>query len=580
MSNATVTIKGANNVTVTATAGDDGHYSGANLTGLTAPYRVEACGVVDGAQTCYYSMVSGSGVANVTPLTHAALALAQHGDASSAFSSTPPAVDDVRTHMQALQTALAPVLTAAGLSSATDLATLSFNADRTGMDKVLDAVKVNAGVSGGHAFVQLEGRVSAGNFLIDDTGTSTTSSLTGGNMAVDMSGMSAPFEGMSTAIGQNSEAGCLGSAGWASIFDAQFIMNMEGSSVTAGTFPTMVCHMGAMGGLLGGRVAHPVVHDCDFSHADKICTVSFDVIHGDVVFDGAELAVVQRNGQTAWKLLGMPSQYEVHVNAAVQRKVRVDLTSPVAHYYRAISFDIASMANGDPHAIRAAKVYLHDSQGSGWEATPIATLSDASGMTDCSAEVRLTYAGSQCGSTWMGLDSNAGGGGLISGASMNGDAVIDAFFQRGRVVKIDLYSDTLATHLVDTVYKRVEGVPPKWADLDSVAWLEVDSATKTHLMSYDSSTVGSQSIQVNWAANKIVSPKDISMSGAGEPRAHDDFSLADVRSQSKTLDASAVTLTAGGFKLLSLFGRTRDGLGVETQYVSCSGAPGGMCPTD
>ena len=587
MSNATITIKGANGVTVTTTAGDDGHYSGVDLSSLTAPYRIEACGVVDGVQACYYSMVSGAGVANVTPLTNAALALAQNGDASSAFSSTPPTADAVRAKLQTLQTALGPVLTAAGLSSSTDLSTLSFNADRTGMDKVLDAVKVNSGVQGGHAFVQLEGRVSAGNFLVDDTGAATTSSLTGGNMSVDMSGMSAPFQVMSSAIGQSSESGCMSSSGWAGIFDGFFSLNMGGSPATGSTFPTMVCNMASVGGLLGGRVAHPVVHDCDFNGGDKICTVGFDVVRGDVVFDGAELAVVQRSGQTAWKLLGLPSPYEIHVNASVQRKIRVDLTNPVAHYYRAISFDIGSTVNGAANTVKAAKVYLRDAAGTGWEATPVATLSDHSGLTDCSAQPRLTYAGSQCGSTWMGLDSNAGGGGGSFGLIGDGDAMIDAFFQRGRVVKIDLYLDTAGTVLITTVYKRVDGVPPKWNDLGNVAWMEVDSTTKSNLMAYASSVVTSQTVNVNWTPNKIVSPKDISMSDGSGNRAHDDFSLADVRNHSKTFDVStdtnnnSLTLTTNGFKLLSLYGRTREGLGVETQYVSCiAGTPGGACPSN
>ena len=575
ISSATITIKGANGATVSATAGDDGRFSGVDLSGLTAPYRIEACGLVDGAQSCYYAMAGAAGVANVTPLSHAALALAHGGDPADAFASnSPPSLSSVTSRMDTLRDALAPVLTAAGLSASVDLATLDFDADHTGLDKVLDAVKVSTGQSGGHAMVQMEGRIGAGNFLIDDSSSQGSGTLTGSNLSVDLSGIGTVFDALSTAVGQATISACASTMTSAAILDSNFKLLMGDDNggvavLTASNMPTTICTLASDGGLLGGHVAHPVLHDCDFSGNDKYCTVGFDIVHAGVVLDAAELAVVHRQGSTGWQLVGQPSSYQIHVNASVQRTVRVN-ASASPQYYRAISFDILASDGSSAHAVRAAKVYLRDASGTGWESAPVATLSDSG----CSTEVRLTITGSSCGSTWMGLDNNGNGFGNLA----DGDAVIDAFFQRGRVVRIDLYSDTAGTTLLSSETRRIAGVPPKSADLASVPWLELDASVKTALQAYDSGS-SATSMTVSWASNKIVAAKDVSVCGDSScsPRAHASFTSAEVQARSTSLSLSSLTLTASGFKEVSLYGRDRDGLGVSANYVSCSNSDSN-CP--
>jgi hypothetical protein len=90
MLNATVTIMGANGQSVSASADASGDYAKLDVTQLTTPYRIQACGLADGQYQCYYSVVQAAGVGNVTPLTDATVALAVGGNASTVFTGTAP----------------------------------------------------------------------------------------------------------------------------------------------------------------------------------------------------------------------------------------------------------------------------------------------------------------------------------------------------------------------------------------------------------------------------------------------------------------------------------------------------------
>lgn len=564
MLNATVTVMDANGVTRSAAAAADGSYSGLSVDGLKAPFRLQACGLVDGQQVCYYAVVSQAGTANVTPLTHATVSLALGQDAGTMFNADGSAPSDtaLAAKEQDLRDALGPVLDALGLGANVDFTSTAFSADRTGMDKLLDAVKITTGTDAGSgnqttSFVQVEGKIGSGNVFLGSDGTNTGSLSAGNGLDVDLRGITTVFERLSAAIGSDSASACAVSMSGAGIFDAAFSLSMDGGALlTASTAPAAICEMAAQSNLLGGVAANPVMRDCDFSGADKICTVGFDIVRNDVVFDGAELAVVLRSGSSTWQLLGRDSPYEIHVGAAVQRTVRVDLANAAPSYTRALSFDVGDGGG----VVHAARVYPHDASGIAWDTTPIAALDDHG----CTGLGRLTIQGSSCGSSWVSLD-NWGASDLT-----NGDALIDAFYKRGRQVKVELYADLAATQLVATVVKRIDGVPPKSAVLASVPWLELDASTKAALVSYDGS---SASFTASWAANTAVSAKDITFCLAGNcsgdaSAAHEPIN----GTNSKSLTLRHLPAGAASYKQISLYGRDREQMGVSTNYVSCGGA--------
>lgn len=574
MVNATVTLKDANGVARTASVGSDGAYSGLDVSGLTGPFRVQACGLVEGTQACYYSVVTQAGRANVTPLTNATVSLAMGQDAAALFDSDAPAPssNSLETQKQKLLTALQPVISTVVGSSSVDFATTAFTADRTGMDKLLDAVRISTGSSGGSApFVQIEGRLDGGNVYIDP-GSAPAGTLGGdtGKLSVDMSGISTVFSALSHAINAADVSTCAGLM-TANLFDDAFSLNIDhGTAFTKSTVPTGLCTLAGNQGFLGGVFADPVIKDCDFSGNDKLCTVTFNLVKGDSVMSGAELAVVQRQGGSTWRLLGQDSAYEIHVNATVSRRVRVDRNDIAPTYTRAISFDIGTTYTSGTPVIGSARVYQRDLAGTGWEATPLAQLNAGDNNCISALTPRLTIAGSSCGSTWYQMDGN-------SNDTAAADVLVDNFFKRGRQVKIVLYSDTNYTTVLNTVYKRIDGVPLKSADLPSFPWFEIDASTKSNLMSYDGA---SASFSTTFALNRKVGAKDLSFYLTGNQSAMPS-------SQEIMPSASGPTTTvlnlsshrpsaASDLKIVAVYGRTPEQMGVESVFISCNAATN--CP--
>lgn len=581
MLNATVSVKGANGVVVSAPVAADGSYGGLSLDGLTAPFSLQACGFVDGNYGCYYAVVGQGGTGNVTPLTNATVALALGADPGALFAASgavaAPSTAALDAQMAKLRAALGDLLAKAGVGGA-DFATTPFDADRTGMDKLLDAVKISTGDDGGKTFVQVEGKLGSGNAYLDQAAGSGTLSA-GSDLDVDLRGISHVFvDGLSHAIGAPDEATCAARMTAADIFDAAFVLDMDKSvHVDKASGPTLICHFAALEGLLGGVFADPVLKDCDFSDAaNRVCIAGFNIVNGDLRFEGAELAVVLRSG-AAWKLLGRDSKYDIHVGAAAQRTLRIDLAAgdpgTAPQYTRALQFDITGQDGTSATGVRGAKVYQRNLDGSGWEASPLVKLV----LTDaCIAQVpagdvaRLGIAGAACGASWLSLGDSSD----AAGATAIGDALIDNFYKRGRRVRIDLYDNVAMAGTPVSIVKRVEGVPPKFAALATFPWLELDAATRAALTSYDgvAATFGAA-----WAANPTVSANDITFCLGGDCQgahraAHTDVVLGH-RDVALTLEARPAG--AASYKQISLYGRDHDQVGVSTNYVSCGGLP--MC---
>jgi hypothetical protein len=63
MRDATVSVRDAKGIVVGVPADDDGSYRGLSLEGLTAPFELQACGLIDGKYGCYTRAVSCDGAA-------------------------------------------------------------------------------------------------------------------------------------------------------------------------------------------------------------------------------------------------------------------------------------------------------------------------------------------------------------------------------------------------------------------------------------------------------------------------------------------------------------------------------------
>ena len=583
MAKATITVKDAKGAVVSAAVGDDGAYASLSLDGLTAPYAVQACGLVSGNFTCYYAVVQAGGTANVTPLTNAAVALALGDDPAKMFAATgaiaPPTAAAIDAQVVRIKQAMADMLARAGLSAA-DFATTPFAADRTGMDKLLDAIKVSVATDGasGKVFVQLETKLGgSGNVYL--AATSVFGALvSNAGFDVDMKGISKVFVGgLSYAVSAPTEAECATRMAAADIFDDAFTLDMDqGVFVTKAQAPAMLCQFMGMQGLLGGAVANPALESCDFTTdpAARTCVAGFNIVKGEAAFEGAELAIVLRTGQP-WRLLGRDSPYDINISSAAQRTVRVDVPAgdprAAAQYTRALQFDVKGLAGTDPVGVRAARVYQHSIDGSTWEPAPIATLT----LTDaCIAQFgnreapRLGIVGAQsCGASWQSL----GDTGAAAGESAAGDVLIENFYKRGRKVRVDLYANVDFTGTPVSVEKFVNGVPPKFAAMASFPWLELDATTRAALAAYDGSK---PTFTLAWLANGTVSAHDATMCLAGDCQGasragHVDILLGHT---GQAMPVDHPPAGADAFRMINLYGRDHDQANVSTNYISCGGA--------
>lgn len=153
MSAATITVIDADGHSVNTISGNDGSYS-AKVTGFTAPLLIKASGTSGDTVKEYLALITTApkagetATANVTPLTHAIVAMASSdGTNPNEFASTDKlkALDanKVSIALSNLQASLSDVLVNAQLPANFDPMTAPFKADRNNAaDVLLDTIKV------------------------------------------------------------------------------------------------------------------------------------------------------------------------------------------------------------------------------------------------------------------------------------------------------------------------------------------------------------------------------------------------------------------------------------------------------
>jgi len=128
----------------------DGSFSFA-VTGLTAPFYLRAEGSVGSTGYDLYSAATGAGTANINPLTNVAVAAAAGvNDPASAYGNPaqyPITQANLDTAIADIQTMLKPLLDA--FTANTNPLTGSYATDHTGLDAVLDVVKVELDTTSG-----------------------------------------------------------------------------------------------------------------------------------------------------------------------------------------------------------------------------------------------------------------------------------------------------------------------------------------------------------------------------------------------------------------------------------------------
>jgi hypothetical protein len=142
-----VTVKGSAGVSISTEIEADGSYS-VDVSGLVAPYMLRAVGSVGGKEYTLYSFAEETdvgGTINITPFTDLILSnvageLASNHFEDGDFRDFKP--EEIEEQEDALQDKLSKVLSALGVGDAIDLLRTQFSTDHSGLDAVLDIIRI------------------------------------------------------------------------------------------------------------------------------------------------------------------------------------------------------------------------------------------------------------------------------------------------------------------------------------------------------------------------------------------------------------------------------------------------------
>lgn len=568
----------------------DGTYPAVTLTG-SGPWRIEACGYTGANYQCMHSVAQAAGTANVTPLTNALLLLASGqspetlmtGAASGLSASAVSAAQDT------LRGSLAPVLADAGVSSTFDLVSGALNAgSRTGYDRVLDAVGVSTGVDA-KPFVQIVPRLGSGNLYLEQgsapVGTLATAS---GAATLSLTGLEGLFRRMTTAAASASSCGDA-TIGMVSVLASNASLAMgdgeplSGPAAVAAGLCTFLAGGDGEPARLGSRFLSPTLGRCDLSGAAPVCGVSFalqDAL-GNVEEVGQGMGVTFEGG--AWKFKGDLSAVPIQANARVQRDRRVDGDTVIDSYARALAFDIPALTG-----LACAKVAQRSADGA---AVTLALFKPhaGKGLRRLSVWRAANAGGSRSLDPAVGDTRSADDTWIMLPQGDDGDTAVRNFFRGGRSVTVSLYSDAgcstaLAVAGRSSYEVDVEGVPPVWAALPSLPWPTLTAAAATSLRSLAVAASSSASYAASWTYTRgsvgvdgLTFCSDRAECGqGGSGRLGEVGVRPGATSATVPVQTGSTALAAGAYKMLAVYGRTGDGVGMQSNHMSCPAVRAGV----
>jgi hypothetical protein len=317
----TVTIKDsaspANTKFVTIEA--DGNYS-VDVSDLTAPYMVRADGYVGGNEYHLYSAGTAAdvgGTINITPLTDLIMAniagtVAQTYFDSGDFSGL--TATELTTQADALKAKLLPVLQAIGVEDSIDFLRASFNTDHTGLDAVLDVVKVTTDTATNVATItnivtqqQMTSNIETGTYtgeLSDTTGMATA--------VTDIQMISAGFKTFTNLFATGLPSPTTNQT-LLGLFDADTFLD-EGENLDV-----FLSEITSDPNMIGISFANIVIQSIDVIDATNgTAVITFDVIQGGVVEEEGPMVFHMIKTAGVWYMQGNQQIANVDIEPSAQ----------------------------------------------------------------------------------------------------------------------------------------------------------------------------------------------------------------------------------------------------------------------
>jgi hypothetical protein len=278
-----------------------------------------------------------------------------------------------------------------------------------------------------------------------------------------------------------------------------------------------------------------------------------------------------------------PLTLYAHANA--QRTQRIDTPTPEPHYDRAFSFEIEARAG-----LACARVDQEDAAGN---AVTVAYYKRHPGATDQRRLALWTLDGQ--GAT-PSLNPAAGAtrhmddSWVLLPEGSTGDGIIRNFALGGRRVTVWLFADAACTRAFrldghSRFRVPVAGVPPTWSLLDTLPWPEVNAPSLAALRRLALEPGAAGTLRATWHYDAgSLELNQLSLCGSRRTCGEGDVGrLGDTRLRPRALagtvsvsNAATTPLRADDAKTLVRYGRTRQGLGMQTNYSSCPGTPAGQ----
>jgi hypothetical protein len=435
MADATIVLTDSTGKTATATADANGAFT-LDASGLVAPFVVVATGTVGEAVVSLVSMQASasSSTVNVTPITNAiAATLAPDGD-PLALASNPATItaSALGASEAALRLVLGPLMAATGASG--NLISGTFTADGTGLDQLLDQVKVDVKPGG---LVEMSSLAGEGgsvpvSLVFDATGALPT--------AADAAKLPAPAPG----------ADVVGIGTFASV-GAAFNRCFAGTTPVTRQVAATTHDGETADQQLGSLVADTGMNGARFAPPEIMRQVAADIfllrfpfrrVDGTVgQFESVARKVMSGATATdgAWRLIGNQRNYGIVMRPASQRWTAVN-TTPTAtgvsayHTGMIVSFSTTKGNGANVEWVKvtgpgldAAGMILKPSTGIGCGALTIVSQKGFTSRTraNCSQFVRL--AGAAIDPAVTTYNPFNGAGALVTSGGFTGDATAPNF---------------------------------------------------------------------------------------------------------------------------------------------------------
>ncbi len=315
----TLTAMDATGRTTSTTVAADGTYSLDFLSGLTAPVLLRAEGVSGGRTVIHFGVATSTtqSVVNVTPVSTAVVTQVMQADPGTVFSTADTSKIALLTAAQVasanaiIGTELASVRSAAGLSGsgAVDFLNTSFSADKTGLDKMLDLVRVSVQPD---RSVQLKNKTADGVTTVGANG-SVSGSL-GSISAIDTKGIDTLGQGLQAAFKNGPDLWQAASPSVVNLFSTDFL---HGGKTRTETIASIA---GDAEEMRGAEFLPAKVLNCSTTTGGTVCDVLYTVRYTDGAVEVFTFPVRNENG--SWKMFGDQAPTDTQYGAVVYRTIQ------------------------------------------------------------------------------------------------------------------------------------------------------------------------------------------------------------------------------------------------------------------